>query len=172
MRLLFDVIVAIALAGWVVATLIVQLNVRFARKISKRDMFHLLPRWTFFAPNPGVTDYHLVFRRQDADGELSSFLELPLHRRSRYAWLFNPDKRTKKALLDLAIMMEQVCNATTDSGGNIRLTFPYVALLNYFSHTTLPPTTRAIQYCLLASQSATEHQPTRLIVCSDFHRVR
>jgi hypothetical protein len=36
----------------------------------------LLPRWTFFAPNPGTVDYHLCYRHRLANGEFTHWQEV------------------------------------------------------------------------------------------------
>jgi hypothetical protein len=42
-------------------TLVYQCD-RFGSRISQYDLLHILPRWTFFAPNPAMRDCHIVCR--------------------------------------------------------------------------------------------------------------
>ena len=57
---------------WLVITLLAQ-HPRFQSVINRFNGLHVIPRWTFFAPNPGVRDYHLVIRERYRDGRLTDW---------------------------------------------------------------------------------------------------
>jgi hypothetical protein len=165
------VVIAI-FALWLVGTLVHQLDYPWAKGITGHDLFRLLPRWTFFAPNPGTSDYHLVFRERNGAGDVSPFLELPMHARGRWAFAINPDKRVKKALMDFSIMLNQHCASDDYDENNIRLTFSYLGILNLLSRIPLDPATNSIQFGVLVSDGFTEVAEPRLLLCSEFHDVR
>lgn len=170
-ELILRVVVLVFFALWLVATLLKQLDFPWARKVVAFDVFHILPRWTFFAPNPGTSDYHLVYRKMDAQNNVSEFLEFPFHERNRLCFLWNPDKRVKKALMDLAIMMNQLCASDEYNENNIGLSFSYVAILNFLSSVPLGSNTRSLQFALLVSDGFIDLKEPRLVICSEFHSV-
>lgn len=60
------------------------------------------PQWRFFAPNPGMEDLHVLYRR-DTDGTWSKWTELVFASRTRfYSAAWNPGSRASKALFDTA----------------------------------------------------------------------
>src|SRR5688500_2497266 len=87
---------------WFVLSIINQIDHKLVQGIKQNDIFHVLPRWTFFAPNPGFSDYHLLFRHKLATGEISHFKEISLTaQKNLLSAVWHPGKRTKKALSDL-----------------------------------------------------------------------
>ena len=51
-------LVSVVFCLWLFTTILYQFD-KCAVVISKFDVFHIIPRWTFFAPNPGQHDMHL-----------------------------------------------------------------------------------------------------------------
>jgi hypothetical protein len=157
---------------WLVATVINQPNYKWAKRLTGFDVLHILPRWTFFAPNPGTSDYHFVYRQMDEEGAISAFKEISLlNERSLIACFWNPDKRVKKALLDLSISMNQLIVTKEVNENNLRLTFPYVAFLNFLSKFSFDDKTNSVQFLILVSCGYMDYSDPKLIVCSDFHYV-
>lgn len=156
---------------WLVATVLSQFESRLRQRVAQLDIFHLLPRWTFFAPNPGTWDHHLLFRTMNREGGVSEFSEISLHSRPLTAFAWNPGKRVKKGLLDLASQLDQLCGSGSLDDRNIRLSFHYVALLNMvltqFEHTD---NTQSVQFALMKTRGFAEDD-AQLILCSDFHEV-
>src|SRR5207249_4775889 len=97
-----------------------------------------IPLWTFFAPNPGVSDYYILFRDRLVNGSLTCWREVPLSLSrgwSRAVW--HPDRRRRKALMDLASALVQFAQK---SELGVTLTIPYLLLLDVVSqreHTPL-----------------------------------
>lgn len=63
----------------------------------------LLPNWRFFAPHPGIFDYALIYRVEEADGTMTdwNFAMPAVHRSWTHAVWF-PGRRQGKALFDIA----------------------------------------------------------------------
>jgi hypothetical protein len=60
----------------------------------------MLPNWTFFAPNPGTSDYHLIYRINNND-EDENWKEIPIiQNRSFFHFFLNVEKRKLKTLID------------------------------------------------------------------------
>jgi hypothetical protein len=61
-------VVCAAFFAWFSLSVLHQVRL-FSSKMGRFDPLGLLPRWTFFAPNPGIYDYHIVYREvNDGDG--------------------------------------------------------------------------------------------------------
>jgi hypothetical protein len=119
---------------WFVVSVMGQFESRVIRWLRNRDHIGLIPRWTFFAPRPGRTDYHLmvqVYRDDDAQ----SWREKPLaERRTLIGAVWNPEKRNRKALTDLVrSMVRASSSAGHDKRWHVQYSMPYIALLSYLS---------------------------------------
>lgn len=72
-----------------------------SRLLRRINFLNLLPIWTFFAPNPGIYDTHVVFRDKLADGSLTMWQEVPLLEiRRPFHCIWNPLKRRSKLVAD------------------------------------------------------------------------
>lgn len=123
MSIFLAALVGLLLSAWFAVTVFCQFPGR-----SVRDRLALVPRWTFFAPNPGEWDYHLVFRDYDEGASpLMSWTEIDEHvQRSPLNALWNPGKRYRKAVIDCC----QLCLPYRNRLEAIRTSVPYLALLN------------------------------------------
>jgi hypothetical protein len=166
------VVVIIALTSWFALSVLNQLSFGWAKRLTPPDVLHLIPRWTFFAPRPGMSDHHLLVRQLRSDGVLSEFRELPIRDRGRWAFLLNPDKRVKKAVLDLAIILQRLLASAEWDTTNIRMSFPYLVLLHYISGVHYDESTLAIQFCILVTSGPRDVASPRLLLSSEFHRVQ
>src|ERR1700761_7210103 len=86
---------------WIVLTCVNQFNGAFPDWIRRYDRFRLLSRWTFFAPHPGMNDYHIVARDIGEDGKpCTEWFEISLPSRTVLGAVWNPQKRQRKVLCD------------------------------------------------------------------------
>lgn len=98
---IWTVSVGIVLAVWFLASLIHQFRFAWWRGVTRFDFFHLLPRWTFFAPNPGRHNFHLVFRDW-IDGHPGPWVEITVSSDDRrWRWFWHPARYPSKGLSDL-----------------------------------------------------------------------
>src|ERR1051326_1455357 len=96
---LFQWSVIAVLVIWFILSVLNQLKWKWFELIRQFDYFSLLPFWTFFAPNPGQTDYHLTFRDKLADGLMTEWKEIEIGApRYWYCFIWNPEKRSKKVI--------------------------------------------------------------------------
>ncbi len=88
---------------WFVFTIIWQFD-PFRKKpsiVRLFNTFNILPIWTFFAPRPGMSDTHLLYRDKDGSGELSEWKEIPVfEQRKFFHFIWNPLKRNNKLIVD------------------------------------------------------------------------
>lgn len=98
--------------------------------ISRHDGFNLIPQWTFFAPNPGTTDYYLLYRvKAESWGPWSPAVLSPPRGLTAAVW--NPDKRKTKTLTDFVQALVRLAPFYEASPRSLCLSTPYLALLRY-----------------------------------------
>lgn len=112
---------------WLVITLLAQ-HTRF-RPFSSIDAFHVIPRWTFFAPNPGIRDYHLVIRDRCRDGRTSGWKSVPIYSaRPRFGYLWHPQKRSSKIMNDAIQSIKLLLKRENVGATGLPFTMPYLLL--------------------------------------------
>lgn len=115
---------------WLALTLAAQIDA-LARFINPFDPFHVIPRWTFFAPNPGVRDYHLVIRDREESGHLGPWRAVPLCKdRPKFAYLWNPQKRAKKILNDNVQAIKILIRRKDVGERGLPFSLPYLLVMN------------------------------------------
>ena len=114
-----------------------QYKSKTADQIKSYDILGMVPNWTFFAPNPGTSDYHLIYREQLEDKSITAWTEIPLtSRRLTLDWLWNPQKRKNKLLMDCVSSLAQVAmnmqqlKPQPENYNQLCLTIPYLLILN------------------------------------------
>lgn len=123
---------------WLVITLLAQ-HSRFQSVINQFNGLHIIPRWTFFAPNPGVRDYHLVIRDRCRDGRLTDWKSVPVYPpRPKFAYLWNPQKRASKILTDAVQAIKLLLKRDDVGPSGLPFTVPYLLLLHYAAHAVQP----------------------------------
>lgn len=157
---------------WFLLTIINQLNYRWVQKVKNYDVFHLLPRWTFFAPNPGVSDYHFVYRYKNGSNDVSAFTEMPLYdSRTISSAIWNSNKRVKKALSDLVMDLNRQCSSLELTEHNVKISFSYIALLNFLSNIPKDSDVTSMQFAILKSEGFIDETKPEIVISSEFHNV-
>lgn len=160
--------------GWLLITCVSQPLFFTTNWISRYDVLRLIPIWTFFAPNPGVSDFNLLSRFKLQDGTITTFDEIPLRGPKKISTaLFNPHRRLQKALHDHArsVVMQIETELTDENRDNIKLTFSYISLLSYCAELPAPADAHFIQFIILESFGYQPLTDTRLIINSEFHKL-
>lgn len=91
--------------AWWVVTLLSQHAQRTFDRLRPLDRIGLvIPNWRFFAPEPAVHDFHLLYRVRGANGEVGEWADAFTveERRWRHAVWF-PARRREKAVFDVCI---------------------------------------------------------------------
>lgn len=168
-----EVLVASFLALWFVGSVLNQFQFEWFEKIrSTVDHFSLFPLWTFFAPNPGQTDYHLVYRDRRADGSTTEWMEVAItESRKFHSFVWNPEKRSKKVISDVVVtLMESIGRVPPDEAElAIMLSFPYLVLLNVVSNLAATPGATHRQFVIAETAGFKRSEDPRLVLKSDFH---
>jgi len=121
-----SVLVIGLLSLWFILTLIYATPLQGRGFLKSIFLARFIPKWNFFAPMPGVHDYHLLHRDQFLDGSVGVWQEVSALSRPR-SWkaaIWNPDKRAKKALYDLTMTLA-LAKPSADTDPNwIKLSIP------------------------------------------------
>lgn len=93
--------ISAVLLAWFALSVVNQFNKALLENFGIKDPFALIPNWTFFAPEPGVTDFRLLvqFKKED---HLLGAQEIEIYRSSFLRPLFNPHKLIQKATFDVS----------------------------------------------------------------------
>ena len=158
------------LVAWLLISTLAQLSWAPMKKLKTHDAFSLIPNWSFFAPKPGTSDYHLVYRDTDSSGGTGQWREIPLaDERTLWGAIWNPQKRKTKTLSD--VVRGLITLAKDRSLKDYSLTLPYLAILNYIS--SLPrsgPWVRT-QFMILKSEGFYSEQDPQFLFLSNEHRL-
>lgn len=111
----------------------------------RRDVFCLLPIWTFFAPRPGTTDTRLLWREAFGGGHVGPWHELSPPQWSPWRAVWNPDRRTQKAITDAGGLLAQDRGVSETT----ILTIPYLMLLSYVASQRGSPHAVARQFIVV-----------------------
>lgn len=154
---------------WFALSVFNQFSLSWMQSFRQRDGLHLLPRWTFFAPNPGTSDYHLVVRLLTLDGRTILWEELlPPEERPWWTALWNPRKRYRKCLTDCVQSLGQFARAGVPLE-SMQLSIPYLVILNFVVCRINPQAQSACQFAVLETKGfALVNEPT-VIFCSGTH---
>ena len=168
---IFTYFIVGCLGFWLLVSTICQFNIlRLEDFFRRMDYFSLLPRWSFFAPNPGVTDYHLLYRDKCEKNECGRWREYAIaSKRTLLGALWNPKKRTKKALADAVQTLIRSSKELTPA--QYKTSVCYIALVNFIA--SLPRNTegKATQFMIMESYGHYTEKDPRMLFRSEFHKI-
>ena len=171
----FSLLVIIVFAAWTFLTILNQHRStrRFILAVVRRDLCCLIPIWTFFAPNPGRTDIHLLYRDRDADGRMTAWREVPLDRRRSWLMLWNPRRRICKGVTDVAPDLTRDTTYKPKEVVSKRkvFTFPYLLLLNYVCCQPVDFRARLRQFAVARTNGIGAEGEVDVAFLSAFHRI-
>jgi hypothetical protein len=101
---IYDAGLAAFLGMWLVLSVAAQTHLVSAKasRIVGRDRLKALPLYHFFAPNPVVADFHLLYRLRDTAGVRTEWVDTtPQPRWSLLHAVWNPDRRYRKQIIDV-----------------------------------------------------------------------
>jgi hypothetical protein len=166
------IVIGIGLLLWLILSAIHQFSFDCINKLVGRyDRFMLMPRYTFFAPNPGSTDYRLLIRDFRSENEPSAWQEIPLVRkRSLLDAFWNPDKRRSKGLFDLAQSLMQV-RRESENPSVLMTSVPYIALLHFIDRLPREGTVRQRQFMVVQTYGIYPQSGPEVLITSGVHNV-
>ncbi len=120
-----------------VLTAAIQPFTRVRARVKAIDPCYLLPTWTFFAPDPGVTDARLLWRERLVDGTVGPWHEAvpPCTGLLRAVW--NPTKRSRKVVFDWGRGLER--RADPPDSEMFVLSLSYLMILQHLTSLSVSP---------------------------------
>ena len=154
--------------AWAIATILSSAG--YVRdRVRALDVLGVVPEWRFFGPNPGRSDFHLLYRDGLATGELTGWIEVPLILpRPWHAFAFNPDRRPAKALMDLAVDLSRRAAA---GGEPIVASMPYLTFLQLVSARPSTELSTHRQFLVLLASADTDDAEPELLFSSELHEL-
>jgi hypothetical protein len=154
------------LTAWFLATVVAQLpRLKLTNSLSRVP---LIPRWSFFAPTPGTSDVLLFYRNKLGSGTCTIWTEAYRSRRGSFCWIWNPERRMRKALFDLS---QAICRTIQANGAHQVLTVSYLLVLSIVSSEPHWPGARYVQFALIARTRGGPKDELEEIFRSRFHTI-
>lgn len=178
--MLVETAVMTLLAAWLAGSAAYQFRA-VSNLIGRYDRFGLLPRWTFFAPNPGIHDHHLMYRECHSDADLStpegaasalaalsSWREVadlvPGH---SYLFVWNPQRRVTKTMSDIINNLSAARHKNPDFVRYIQFTVEYFWLLHLVLRGASPAVQR--QFAVIRTHGFGSDRKAEVVFVSKFH---
>jgi hypothetical protein len=140
-----------------------------ASRLLRWDSVGFVPGFSFFAPNPGSHDYVLVYRT--FTNGLASYWKDPLDARPRSltSAIWNPNKRVRKAMIDLSGSLAH--SATIQPNSNdIMLSIPYLLMLHHVSRlASHDKAATKVQFALLTAAGPRGTREVEMLFSSAIH---
>ena len=162
----------IILIVWGLVSILNQFQLKINSKIASFDPYSLIPQWSFFAPNPGTFDYHLLFRDDGEDLDLN-WQEIPLlYERTKISFLWNPNKRLNKALFDMTETLKQIELREKDNKNFIYISLPYLYLLNLvLSQPNIKDNSNLRQFIIVRNYGRSTDKENEIVFISKIHMI-
>jgi hypothetical protein len=161
------------LAAWLGISALSQVSSgafeRWVARIKARDVAGLIPQWAFFAPNPGITDHHLLYRDRGPESRVTPWRAVPRQKRRGPRALWNPGKRAEKALVDATSVLVGMAPRAGDAT-NLALSAPYLVLLEHVSAQPRARRATARQFMVIEIVGA-GLLPAKAVLVSSWHRL-
>jgi hypothetical protein len=140
------------------------------RRPLRWDAVGVFPGFSFFAPIPGGHDYFLLWR--GVRGGLPGDWREPrlLRRRTWRSAVWNPEKRVRKAVIDLAGALAHEVAVQTQRD-IVMLSVPYLLILQHVSSLGRAAGADAVQFAILTAAGSDRERKIDLLVSSAVHRV-
>ncbi|HMK16858.1 MAG TPA: hypothetical protein VK492_01555 [Chitinophagaceae bacterium] len=172
---IFSWLVIAFLTAWLLISIFNQHRKwrRIFSAVTNRDIFSLVPLWTFFAPNPGRTDLYLLYRDRDSDGTISNWREIRSSFRNTWFVQWSPLRRIQKGIVDLApnFTIDKIVELKQPVTKRHVLGFPYLLLLNYVCSKPADFSAEMRQFAIARTDGhGTEDSPD-VIFLSAFHKI-
>lgn len=163
--------VTVILVAWFAASALHQFRFEWWTRLARFDPLHLLPRWSFFAPNPGRYDVHVVYRTWTATAP-GSWREITTTRLSKWQWCWNPTRYTNKGICDLVNSLYGTIQSGKNAPRSVILSGPYISLLSLVMAQRVDDrATTHRQFAIVATQHFAEQRQLEVKYISEVHRV-
>lgn len=110
----------------------------------------------------------LLYRNKLRDGTLTIWTEAYRSQRGRFGWIWNPERRLRKALFDLS---QAICRTVRQNEPQQVLTVPYLLVLSVASSELHWPGAEYVQFALVARTRREPKDELEEIFRSKFHLI-
>ncbi len=158
----------ILFGSWWIICFLGQTKSFWANKLKSYDIFHFIPNWRFFAPNPILIDYHLEYRLMEKSDTKTNWVD-PFYFPPKGVWCFlwYPLKRYRKTL---NTSISKIKKINSEFGFDVAVNSnSYLNLLNYLQNLEHPVLAYALQFRIIAKQDNNEEYQDKLIFVSNWH---
>jgi len=180
-------VVAAVLTAWIALTVANQFERgrKFIDGILQLDALALIPSWTFFAPDPGRTDTHVVYREVYEGGTLANWRALRLVSRPTMFGLSHGERRVAKGIVDQLPELLQGGQSPSDQAADqqvagerdelhsaspaVMFTNAYLAALSLVTQEQHDAFAAAVQFALAISDSPEREHDSTLLFISAIH---
>jgi hypothetical protein len=164
---LWDVLVTAGLACLLLLAVAHNIGIEW-RLLRKLEGMAIVPKWTFFAPTPGTFNFYLLYRDRDSGGGVTPWQVLHGMDRERGRWTFiwNPNRRLRKALHDLITSLPFDLYKTHPH--LFKLSMPYLVIISHVAALPRMPSTSETQFMIMKKYL---DEPAELVFCSELHRL-
>jgi hypothetical protein len=153
-------------------------------RLAPYDPLGLLPRWTFFAPHPGIYDYHLLYRECDSlEAELGTLQTVEAAKDLVGPWtqvpeicpgstrllLWNPQRRVTKTITDVVAGLTMLRLEHPKLGDGVQYTSYYWLFLHLIQLHSRREGQR--QFAVIQSHGFPPERKSAVFFISNFHLV-
>ncbi|WP_405833251.1 MULTISPECIES: hypothetical protein [unclassified Streptomyces] len=172
-----EFLLAAAWCLWLTTWLSVSVAAQFSDKVGDRlpraRALGLIPLWTFFAPQPGMHDMHLLYRDKLPGGSTGEIRSVPIteDRRIRHA-VWNPKKFRNKVLWDAIDSLTAQQSSLSRDGRDLRaimLSSAYLTLIGLAMQMPRPSNAVSRQFIVGRDKSFGVGADRAVIFVSEFH---
>lgn len=162
-------VVVAAFGLWAVCCVIVYVP-RLGPIVRSLNQWYVLPEWRFFAPMPGQSDYHLLYKDWFSGGQSTEWTEVTsVRQRPYWSVVWNPSKRAHKALLDT--VTELARDSRTIEAKLLIVAASYLNILVHVSSLKRSVSPEFVQFLLMQSHGADEHRSPQIMFTSERHKL-
>jgi hypothetical protein len=161
-------VLTLLVAVWLLLTLPAQYR-DWGTRIARFDPLRLIPRWTFFAPNPAIHDHNLIVRSRDARGKETSWRSVRVcPPRSAIDVVWNPHKRVRKVVIDLIQSLSMLRRRPGIGDYGCPTTMPYLLLFHYCARQCEIVEGREFEFAIVRT-SGRSNRRLWMVYSSGFH---
>lgn len=163
---------ALGFGGLLTVTVLIQ-PVRWGwrKRMKHYDPLFYVPIWTFFAPEPLVHDFRLIWRERLTDGTIGPWHEIEPPQDGLLRGLWNPKMRARKAVFDFGFGL--VRHATGSDRRSAMLSLEYLGILQHVLGLASSPLSAGRQFAVVRTKGAdSDDGALELQFASTWHLVR
>ncbi|MEU9785551.1 hypothetical protein AB0H92_32100 [Streptomyces phaeochromogenes] len=157
-------------AGWFTASVLNQFSFGWWKRLVRYDRLGLVPRWTFFAPDPARDDIHVVYRDrgETAQGPWHSLTTAPPNPWVR--WIWNPGRFERKAAIDLVNGLRNTRHQLKEHPQALILSTSYIGLAGWAVRQAREEAAMYREFAVLTSTGYLPGQNLSVEFTSEVHR--